>query len=205
MPLNSETYKLAMKGGFHEAASNFWYHDVFHVEQAGIPVNRATVKKIMEHHFKSPTAEFPFQIFCASPSEEWDPLAHKGAWKRLSPEEPIHALLLACQRDIKAQSTELHLYRKLFLTCTYQFRVIPEGDARYWASFNMRELIKTESLMQRTPYQRIWEVLPRRLIEKEGKAGSRSSCFDSAGSGACVKSDRNNPQQLGVRINKQSS
>lgn len=74
-------------------------------------------------------------------SAGFDPMAHKGSLLRVSPEEPIHAWLLAVSRDIDSQVDQSVLDQWLHsaLTVTFHFEVLQSEDEKYFRAANLRE------------------------------------------------------------------
>lgn len=74
-------------------------------------------------------------------SKEFDPMSHRGSLLRVSPEEPIHAWVLAVARDIdaKVDRSVLDLWAHSALTTTFHFEVLESEDDKYYRAANLRE------------------------------------------------------------------
>ena len=115
--------------------------------------------------FKEPAAIN--EIHIAVPGPEFNPLMHKGALLRVSPEEITSAFALAIARDIANNECEsvLRTWRKFALSATGEFVVSWTATERYWYAFQQREWFSTvNAAVHRTTFQRIHEI--SRLMKK---------------------------------------
>jgi len=118
--------------------------------------------------FRTPTPVGTIHV--AVPGVEFDPLEHKGALLRVSPEEITGALVLAIARDIQnSEPAEvLQSWKQVVLSTTCVFKVLPTATDRYWYALQQRELIvATNAMVHRSTLQRVHEIsrLMKRLRE----------------------------------------
>lgn len=103
------------------------------------------------------------EIVIAAPSTDWDPMKHKGAWKRVSPEEEVFAVVKCVRRDIENRTPEAILtqWRTLLLTQPYTIEDLPDGPdrQRFYRAMNLREKRRTQAVLARSPFGRIFEVV----------------------------------------------
>eukprot|EP00435_Cladocopium_sp_Y103_P003735 s4858_g1.t1 len=68
-------------------------------------------------------------------------LAADGHWRRLSPAEPVFALLFSVAEAISMQAEEdvLKKWLRILFTIDLEFFAIPTGEMRYWKAVNLRE------------------------------------------------------------------
>lgn len=73
-------------------------------------------------------------------SEDDDPSKSIGAWKRISPDEPIFAAISRVAEDIRAGASQedLETWRKMFLSVSCRFEHHPTEDSRHFRCQNLR-------------------------------------------------------------------
>ena len=89
-----------------------------------------------------PPSRFPFTITVALDDADMEINKHIGALKRVSPPEPVHALLFASADAIISQQPlgVLQRWKALLLTAEFAFQVVSQGgDARYWKYQELRQ------------------------------------------------------------------
>ena len=100
-----------------------------------------------------------------------------GSLQRVSPEEPVHALLFSIQEAIQAGCSDaiLQRWRALLLTSSMVFEVIAPGDARYWRAQNLREEVSEKHVvLARSLRQRVFDVAGFKT-EKDKENGTAMS------------------------------
>ena len=115
----------------------------------------------MNNSFKSPDRPRK-PIIVSVPTRDYDPLAHRGALRSPSPEEVIHAFLLAVHRDFKGNASDdvMKEWRKAALTVTFNFKLHEKEDSFYWEAVNSREDLVTDFTdMVRTGLQNVMEII----------------------------------------------
>jgi len=109
----------------------------------------------------------PNMITVLVDSPDFAIMAHKGALRRVSPEEPCHAAILVCAGDVKRAQHDrnpetdqrLHRWRQIFLSCCFCFEVATGEDASYWRAYNLRQLVTAEyTAIRRTAWQMACEL-----------------------------------------------
>ena len=98
----------------------------------------------------------------AVPDKDYKVKEHKGALKRVSPEELSTAFVLAVARDItRGEADEvLQKWKDIMLTTTCKFVLLNTPMDRYWAALKEREKISaTFKACVRSCYQRLHEVM----------------------------------------------
>jgi hypothetical protein len=174
------TYLNSMKtAGLAEASSNFFDQDWKFTSTPGVPINMTAVKNLMERDFNEPVP-FPGIILIAADNKTWDPTICRGAWKRATPEELIHAYILAIGRDVrdpqKAKNDKLmRTWRFHILSATFQFLIIPTDEELFWKTNKLRDDMRSQfNAVVRTAIQRVLEIA-RYKAQKEAKHGKMSS------------------------------
>lgn len=158
-PFNPADYKNAMVHGTYACAGNFFWHDLRFNPTPGVPIRENAVHRLMEHQFNVPKRS-PWPLHIAVTSKD-APDKQLGAWKRVSPDEVAHALVLAVARDIeRSEDTEvLQKWRWVFLTHSIEFHRADTHQERYFMSLQMREdILALEKACARTVLQRVFEV-----------------------------------------------
>ena len=114
-------------------------------------------------------------LHVAVPDKDYNPLEHKAALLRVSPEEVTAAVILAIARDIQdgVPDSVLKAWGKTVLSTTCMFKVLPDSTARYWYALQQRENISmTHVAVNRSVFQRMHEI--HRMIKgmRESRAAS---------------------------------
>jgi hypothetical protein len=104
LPLTKNVYAPSMKStGFASCCSNFFDQDWKFTSTPGVPVNSVAVQKIADRDFREPTVCPMIKVAAESPT--WDPTSCRGAWRRITPEEVVHAYIMAIARDVRNPNT----------------------------------------------------------------------------------------------------
>ena len=115
LPLTKSTHMADMKNSGHsECCSNFFDQDWRFTCSPGVPVNAAAVQKIADRDFRTPKPCPMIQI--GAETVGWDPTTCRGAWRRITPEEVIHAYILAVARDVRDPASTQELNSKTLAT-----------------------------------------------------------------------------------------
>ena len=95
------------------------------------------------------------------PHLNWKPLEHIGAWPRVSPEEPVHGLILSIEKATTDGSSDeiMQDWRRQALTVLYKFLLLSGEDTVYWKAINIREIIAAEQVLVRSAYQWIFVIV----------------------------------------------
>jgi hypothetical protein len=166
--LISYTRALASGSQTYTAGINlFWIHLQWSATP-GVPLRVTAIDQMARSTFRSPCQINDVHIAVADVS--FDPLMHKGALLRVSPEEVTGAIVFAIARDINNNEdiSVLQAWKRSVLSTTGMFKLLPTTTARYWYALQERERIATlNAAVHRNTFQRIHEVnrLMRRLKE----------------------------------------
>ena len=129
------------KGGELTALANFFDQNILDPATPGIPIMRERVQKLADHKLPEPQRSCPWIIDIAVPTLDWNPREHRGDWPRASPEEPVHAAILAVIRDLdnNVEESVLDKWVLFFRNVRYNFILMPDKEDRYWHSARLRE------------------------------------------------------------------
>jgi hypothetical protein len=123
----------------------------------------------MRYHGELSVTTFPKDV---------DVFEHKGAWRRVTPEELVHGYILAIARDIAPPTkplAKLKQWRFHLLTTSFNFRIVPSDEELFWLAAKFREDIRSQyNVVVRTALQRIIEI-GRYKHQKEAKVGKISN------------------------------
>ena len=96
------TYKATMEAtGLVELAANIFSIDLKFSATPGVPINVTATNNLRDREFQDPVP-YPDKIRIAVPDKKWPAWEHIGEWKAFSPEEMVHAYILAVARDVTA-------------------------------------------------------------------------------------------------------
>jgi hypothetical protein len=144
---------------------------------AGIPVNTRAVGNLAQHWFSGAPAALPTVVVIAA-HPGLNVVATAGDLVRVSPQETVHAFILACAAACRAGAglDELERWRKAMLTATFRFESILTVDALYWRAANLRELVVSEfRAVALTPVQRICQVVEFKAQQERKHGGAKLS------------------------------
>ena len=141
-PMTQAVLAHGMKGdrGVVEGAGSLFWHDVRGRPQPNVPINVQGIEDIKQHSFMSPPARVTFSVHVAIDATAT--LADtKGKLQRISPEEPVHALLWGIHAAIErnAGADEMARWEALLLSIPYVFERLSNRDAILRRSINIRE------------------------------------------------------------------
>ncbi|CAJ1450695.1 unnamed protein product, partial [Effrenium voratum] len=162
-PFNVQQYRNAMMSqGAAEFAGNFFWCNPCWLALHGVPPNKRQLLEISDRDFAEPV-EFPDCITLAAPDKHFpDGQKHVDWFKRVTPEEVVHAYLLAVARDAQDVETPpetMTLWRKYLLSTTFRV-VLASGEAVHWLTVKHREeMTRRFQAVQRTALQRVFEVV----------------------------------------------
>jgi hypothetical protein len=134
------------------------------------------VKNLCTRDFKVPK-DFPEKIEIAAESQTWDASSHFGSWKRTTPDEIIHAFIIAIARDVKANAKDaiLKSWRLHVLSATFSFLVLDRDEDIFWKTNGIREDMKSlYQAVARTAIQRVLEIA-RYKATREATQGKLSN------------------------------
>ena len=166
--LISYTRALASGSQTYTAGINLFWIDLQWSATPGVPLRATAIDQMARTTFRSPCQINDVHIAVADVS--FNPLMHKGALLRVSPEEVTGAIVFAIARDIENNEDigVLQAWKRSVLSTTGMFKLLPTATARYWYALQERERIATlNAAVHRSTFQRIHEInrLMRRLKE----------------------------------------
>ena len=166
--LISYTRALASGSQTYTAGINLFWIDLQWSATPGVPLRASAIDQMARTTFRSPCQINDVHIAVADVS--FNPLMHKGALLRVSPEEVTGAIVFAIARDIENNEDigVLQAWKRSVLSTTGMFKLLPTATARYWYALQERERIATlNAAVHRSTFQRIHEInrLMRRLKE----------------------------------------
>ena len=185
--------------GVYKCAANFFHQDFLFMATHKVPINEAQVQQIKDYRFpkNEPPSLCPFVITVALETPGCIGQRPQNGFQRLSPPEPVHALLFALAEAIesKAKVGLLRTFRNCILTATFVFEICPVGEDRYWRAQDIREEIVEKGLsVQLSLRQRIFDIAGFYETKKKNgvKLGSQKAGNDvHAASQARVQSREN--------------
>ena len=143
--------------GMCEMAGNLLWLNVFRPPLAGVPINASGVDILMNRNFREPVS-FPAPLMVAVPTTQYKAEEHLGDWQFITPEEVIHAYLLAAARDVGNQQ-KMKLWRFHMLTTSFCF-VVSHGEDVHWRQARLREDAEVAfRVLVRSALQRVYEVV----------------------------------------------
>ncbi|CAJ1418510.1 unnamed protein product [Effrenium voratum] len=170
---SAEAYQAAMQtAGVYEAAGNIFWLNLRGSATPGVPINATAVKNLQRSHFKGP-AHFDGSVAVAVPKN----LALSfGNLRRVSPEEPEHAMLFAVRDAIRAGEAEktLRSWRSKLLSVTIRFEIIETEQDMFFRAVNLRnKVIEEYEALVRTAVGRVFELVAfRSSMQASGVSGA---------------------------------
>lgn len=147
--------------GVYKCAANAMWVDFQRSPNPNTPTTKSAIDEMKAKYFDVPKA-VSHTIVVAVPDLNYNVLEHKGLLRRVSPNEPLDALLCAIAADIEngADGDRLQQWRAVLLTCQVQFELHTNEDSMFWRSQQLRENVLTDFTgMYPTAFQRIMTVV----------------------------------------------
>ena len=163
-PLDPTQAVSALKNvGVYKCGANFFHQDFLFLATHKVPINTTQVHQIKDFWFPAndPPSLCPFEITVALEKPGCIGQRPDTGFQRLSPPEPVHALLFAIAEAIekKAKVGVLRALKNCLLTTTFVFEICALGEDRYWRAQNIREdLVEKGLSVQMTLRQRIFDI-----------------------------------------------
>ena len=90
----------------YKCGGNFWWQDILWVANHRVPVNDAQIREIQRFHLPplDPPAAIPFDLTLAVDDDTFGSTGKLKGLQRLSPEEPVHALVMSSGQAIRADA-----------------------------------------------------------------------------------------------------
>ncbi len=161
--------------GQYSCSANMWWMDIRWTCTPGVPINTGSVTELQEHLFSVPPSRFPTAVVIGVLDAGVDLCtSSKGRFRRLSPEEPLHALLFGVSKAVKrgADVDELKQWRQVMLSVQFIFELVPSVESMYWRAQNLREeAVSTYKACKHSALQNTVRVLQfkRKREEISGK------------------------------------
>ena len=159
-----QDFDLAMeqKGTYISGANLLWLN-LWWSATPGMPLSRSGIRALRQRWFQEARDTFPFQVVIAV-TEEHSPRNDDchGHLKLMSPEEPIHALLLSVAQDIRdgKDDATLNLWKTCILTCCAEFKKCANDGDIFCGAQNLRQKIGTEfDSMYLSPVQSMFVIM----------------------------------------------
>ena len=157
------------KHGQHMCQINLLWLDPTWNATPQIPINQGAVDKIQEHWFAKPAGLENQQITVGVLQQEVDSgsLPAFGCWRRLSAEESVIAWFAAAAKAAErvrdgGNDDELQAWLGHCLSCPVLIKVVQDLSEMEWASQQLREDLTQLTYLQRTPLQRIFDVMQKK-------------------------------------------
>jgi len=179
-PYDADEYKDAMKTRKrYRCAGNMFWVNMHRTASPGIPLATSRIQMATSYFFETDDAEC--DVVIAVPSEEYDPMSHRGALISCSPEEFKFGLISTFSAAVKKKDlARIKAWKNVALTCQFEFRILITQDDIYFAAVNQREAVVQKcSSLQRTAFQVVMQLI---LFKewKETEKGKQLSQADLA-------------------------
>lgn len=160
-PFDLKDYHAALQTAAqsYTAGINLFWVNLQWSATPGVPLRVAAIENLAQTTFRQPVSIGTVHVAVTGP--QYNPLEHKGALLRVSPEELTGAYVLAIARDIRNNEPNevLLAWKQYVLSTTCVFKVLPLSTDRYWYALNQRELFSvTHKAVHRSTLQRLHEI-----------------------------------------------
>ena len=173
-PFNSDMFKAAMApagAGYYRCGGNALWASA---SSGPVGVNANKLEELINWGFPRPAPVFPetviIGVFLGNKGPKPTDVGVRGSLLRISPEEPLHAWILAASRAVRdgASEEDLEAWVGMVMAAPLEFRRIPDQNAVFWAQVAEREALgRRFTAMFRTPSGRILEIVA--FAEQESK------------------------------------
>ena len=161
-PFNAEAFGAAMEqGGVYRCGGNALWASI---ATGPVAPNAQKLEDIRNAQFSQPSPVFPETIIVAIVPDGPDPRtpAKRGSLLRISPEEPVHAWIIAAATSIQnGEGPEvLADWIRMIKAAPMEFRKMDDPKKVFWAQVGEREAIgRRYATMFRTASGRILEIV----------------------------------------------
>ncbi|CAK0828643.1 unnamed protein product [Prorocentrum cordatum] len=162
-PITQSSVSLAMntEKGVVSGVGNLFWQNIRWRPSPNVPINETGITDIKLHSFKTPPAKLNFNVHVAF-AKEMELSGSLGNLHRVSPEEPVHALLwgISDAIDRNAKPNEMRAWEELLLNVPFVFERFSNADAIVKRSIDLREELTTQlDAIKRTPFARFLEIV----------------------------------------------
>ena len=164
----------------YRAGGNVMWLEVTTPLLAGVPINRRRVRTIIQHKLESPaTARADQKDITVGTLQAEGARLDRGRMRLISPEKPVHALLLRVAERLNEFCSEEEAQDWHAVTVLTSWPMVFEQhgsmDALFWRSINMREDVGTQfDTLYRTPVQQCFELILYKQEEEERRAKNKA-------------------------------
>ena len=160
---NLDEFKKAMSNsGVYRCAASFFWISLSYNAVRNVPVSKMAITDMQQKLFSS-FDHYPVSmpIVIAIPTRTYDVSSHLGALRRVSPEEPEHAMIFAMSGALDAASDEeIEEMKTFLLSVPFEFRLLPTESQSYFHQINMRESLSIAfAASARSNLQRVFELM----------------------------------------------
>ncbi|CAE6948988.1 unnamed protein product [Symbiodinium sp. CCMP2456] len=157
-------------GAMFRFNGSIFLHDIRYRPWPTLPVNRASILEQLETHYNNgPPEAVPFDITVATEGMDDDLMSLQGKLKRLSPEEPVFALLYAAA--MAETEEDIQAYQRLLLNVHYKVVSRAANADLAKESISLREKMTDDvRAIKRTPLSMMLFMVEKKK-EIKGPAG----------------------------------
>ena len=173
-PFTQEEYANAMANvGIYRCGGNALWAGL---QSGPVAVNKSKLETIIKTQFETPKSVFPETVIIAVTSTGPKPTNEKarGTLVRISPEEPLHAWVVATARSIRAgEGPEvLAQWVNMIQSASLEFRKIDDAKRLFWEQVAERESVgRRFATLFRTASGRVLEIVA--FAEMESKRAKK--------------------------------
>ena len=138
-PFSLELYQAAVQQGnsCQFGANFFWQSMAVDPLIAHIPIKSSRINRLADTRYAEPC---PLPAVTLAVTRNFNPLENKGLCRRVSPAEPVFAVLAAIARDVEAANdNRIAEWQKYARTCTFVFKVLENNDDFVFHHAQLRE------------------------------------------------------------------
>ena len=162
-PYSDENFTSAMhsRGTYVCGCNMMWFQILFN-PQPKVPLRESSVETLLLKEFGAdePPPKFPGLVqVAADPDLTVLPSTMFGSWKRISPEEPMFAVIMKVGRGIQSgwDDSVVEKWKNFFLSIAVEFQKCGKEDIT-WKSMSARETIGTQ-------YETLYPTAPGRVYQ----------------------------------------
>ncbi len=163
--------------GSYDFVGNLFFHDLRWRPIPASPINSKGITDIADHLYTTPPTWLNFTVVLAVDKDATDIAALAGSIKRVSPEEPVFALLRGAARATREEDKQQ--FRQLFRSVRYTCMHLTTQSMMLRESINIREeLTTTFKAVVRTPLALLMMIVAEKKdLEKQVGAVTTQKLF----------------------------